>query len=78
MDYNGSPGIQHIAFTVDDIISAIDEMRRRGVEFLPIPNSYYDQLEERLRNSKLNVIEDLKEVNKKSNKIIFEVFRFAG
>uniref|UniRef100_A0A914CRD6 4-hydroxyphenylpyruvate dioxygenase n=1 Tax=Acrobeloides nanus TaxID=290746 RepID=A0A914CRD6_9BILA len=64
LDYHGGPGIQHIAFNVNDIIAAIDEMRRRGVEFLPIPDSYYDQLELRLKDTNLNVIEDLTEIRR--------------
>lgn len=37
-------GVQHIAFEVDDIFSAVDQMRRRGVALLPIPENYYDDL----------------------------------
>ena len=40
-------GVQHIAFTTDDIFTAVDRMRAAGVELLPIPENYYDDLEAR-------------------------------
>ncbi len=42
-------GVQHAALTVKDILSAVRGLRRRGVEFMPTPGSYYDMLPERLR-----------------------------
>jgi 4-hydroxyphenylpyruvate dioxygenase len=45
--YNG-PGIQHIAVATDDIVSTVSAMRERGVEFLYVPESYYDDLLERV------------------------------
>ena len=37
-------------------------MEERGVRFLPIPTSYYDDLRERLQDSKVKIIESLSEV----------------
>jgi 4-hydroxymandelate synthase len=48
LDRNGGPGVQHLAFLVDDIIPAANQLRQRGVEFLPTPGHYYDMLAERL------------------------------
>jgi 4-hydroxymandelate synthase len=45
---NDGPGVQHLAFGVDDIISAVYELSERGVEFLRTPDVYYDMLAERL------------------------------
>jgi 4-hydroxyphenylpyruvate dioxygenase len=45
--YNGS-GVQHIAVATNDIVSTVSEMRDRGVEFLYVPDSYYDDLLERV------------------------------
>lgn len=56
--YVGS-GIQHIAITTDDIISSIKAMRNNGVEFLSVPDSYYDLLKEKGVKVKEN-IDDLK------------------
>jgi len=38
-------------------------MRARGLEFLRIPNTYYDSLREKLKNAKITVAEDLDVVN---------------
>lgn len=46
-DYRGS-GIQHIALHVNDLPSFVATLRRRGVQFAPIPSPYYDDLEARL------------------------------
>ncbi|KAK2748853.1 hypothetical protein FQN55_003995 [Onygenales sp. PD_40] len=45
--YNGS-GVQHIAFRTTDIITTVTNLRKRGVEFLSVPASYYDTMRERL------------------------------
>lgn len=45
---NGGPGVQHLAFGVDDIIPAVGKLRSAGVEFLNVPATYYDRLAERL------------------------------
>jgi 4-hydroxymandelate synthase len=44
----GGPGVQHLAFLVDDIGTAVREFRDQGVEFLRSPNSYYEMLADRL------------------------------
>jgi 3-dehydroshikimate dehydratase len=38
-------GVQHIAFSCDDIFSTVAEMRARGAGFLKIPENYYDDIE---------------------------------
>lgn len=45
--YNGA-GVQHIAVATDDIVSTVSAMRERGVEFLYVPENYYDDLLERV------------------------------
>src|SRR5580704_4461591 len=44
----GGPGVQHLAFLVDDIVTAVREFGHQGVEFLRSPNSYYEMLADRL------------------------------
>jgi 4-hydroxyphenylpyruvate dioxygenase len=44
VDYYIGAGVQHIALRTDNIIDAVAALRKRGVEFLPIPKSYYDRL----------------------------------
>ena len=47
-EYKGE-GIQHIAFSCDDLISCWDRLKASGVDFMsPPPETYYDMLEERL------------------------------
>jgi 4-hydroxyphenylpyruvate dioxygenase len=60
-DHRGD-GIQHAALGVRDIVSAVQTMRARGVEFMPTPGSYYDALPERLRTSGIGRIEEDPEV----------------
>lgn len=45
--YNG-PGVQHMAIATDDIIHTVGELRRRGIEFLEVPQTYYDDLLDRV------------------------------
>jgi 4-hydroxyphenylpyruvate dioxygenase len=40
--YNGA-GVQHVAIATDDIISTVSELRKRGVQFLDIPDNYYNK-----------------------------------
>lgn len=40
-------GVQHIAFTSNDIFATAAQLKANGVELLPIPDNYYDDLEAR-------------------------------
>ncbi|MDD5361869.1 MAG: 4-hydroxyphenylpyruvate dioxygenase [Ignavibacteria bacterium] len=48
LDFYKSPGIQHIAMTTPDILSTVNQLKERGVEFLSVPRSYYAELENRI------------------------------
>ena len=48
LDFYDGPGVQHIALLTDDIIKAIDKLRANGVEFLRVPDDYYDTLQQRV------------------------------
>ena len=41
--YHG-PGVQHIALATGNIIETVSALKRQGVEFLRVPNSYYEEL----------------------------------
>jgi 4-hydroxyphenylpyruvate dioxygenase len=56
--YNGA-GAQHIALATRDIVRTVGELRERGVEFLSIPESYYDEVPVRIGEIEEDV-EDLK------------------
>jgi 4-hydroxyphenylpyruvate dioxygenase len=54
-------GVQHVALTVADIVSAVRALRGNGVTFMPTPGTYYDMLPERIAKSGIKEIdEDLK------------------
>lgn len=58
--YNG-PGVQHIALATGDILASVDAMKAQGVEFLNVPDSYYDDPDFRERiGSTRAPIEELK------------------
>lgn len=62
LDFYHSAGVQHIAIATDDIIHTVGELRRRGVEFLNVPDVYYDDVMERV--GKINEsLEELKKLN---------------
>lgn len=48
LDFYEGPGVQHIAVATDDVLSTVKELQARGVEFLRVPTTYYDVLEERV------------------------------
>jgi len=48
LDFYKGPGCQHIAVATNDIVLTISEMRRRGVEFLHVPGTYYDTVLDRV------------------------------
>ncbi len=48
LDFYRGAGVQHIAVSTTDIVSAVTELTERGVEFLPIPESYYVDVPERI------------------------------
>lgn len=56
LDFYEGPGCQHIAVATDDIVFAVSEMRKRGVEFLHVPGTYYDTVADRVGE----IAEDLK------------------
>jgi 4-hydroxyphenylpyruvate dioxygenase len=45
--YNGE-GVQHVALATKDIVTTIKKLRSRGVEFLQVPSTYYDDLLDRV------------------------------
>jgi len=64
-EYNGE-GVQHIALHTDNIYKTVKQLRANGIEFLDVPDTYYEMLEERIPNHG----EDLKKMKK--NKILID------
>lgn len=48
LDFYGGPGVQHIAIATDDIVTTVGDLKRRGMEFLSIPSTYYDTVLDRV------------------------------
>ena len=48
LDFYRGAGVQHLAISTRDIVGVVGELRERGVEFLAIPDSYYDEIPDRI------------------------------
>ncbi|MGH2968896.1 MAG: 4-hydroxyphenylpyruvate dioxygenase [Solirubrobacteraceae bacterium] len=48
LEFYGGAGAQHIAVATRDIVKTVTEMRERGIEFLTVPETYYDEVPERI------------------------------
>ena len=48
LDYYHGPGVQHIAMSTGDIVSAVRALSDRGVRFLRVPDTYYELLPDRV------------------------------
>ncbi len=59
--HDDTPGIQHLAFRTDDAIESIRELRKRGVNFLRLPDTYYEMVWDRVGDIKeeKKIIQDL-------------------
>jgi len=44
LDFYKGPGVQHIAMATDNIIDTVSRLRRQGIEFLRVPEAYYEDL----------------------------------
>lgn len=42
LDFYGTSGVQHVAMATDNILDTVSELRKRGIEFLSVPDSYYE------------------------------------
>ncbi|MCU1647821.1 MAG: hppD [Nocardia sp.] len=60
LEFYRGPGVQHIALATGDILTAVDTLRREGIEFLDTPDTYYEDPELRSRIGHVRVpAEDL-------------------
>lgn len=70
-EYYGS-GVQHIAIACDDIISSIRALKKNGVEFLSVPDTYYELLMEK----DIKIAQDIDDLRELS--ILCDVKDIAG
>lgn len=65
VNYYHGAGVQHIAFRTNDIVTAVSQLKARGVQFLNVPAAYYADLRQRLSqvswalNADVDVLERL-------------------
>ena len=60
LEFYGGPGVQHVALATSDILATVDAMTVEGVEFLPTPDSYYEDPALRARIGRVRVpVEEL-------------------
>jgi len=48
LDFYHGPGVQHIAMATDNIIETVTKLHNQGVQFLRVPNAYYQELTDRV------------------------------
>ena len=60
LDFNEGPGIQHIALLSSDILETIRLLKRNGLKFLQLPDTYY----ELLRKKNILIKEDIDKIQK--------------
>jgi 4-hydroxyphenylpyruvate dioxygenase len=60
LEFYHGPGVQHIAIITNDIVTTVSDLISRGVEFLTVPSTYYDTLQERVGK----IDEDLESLKK--------------
>jgi 4-hydroxyphenylpyruvate dioxygenase len=56
--FNDGVGVQHIALRTDNIVEAITNLKARGVEFIKVPDTYYDAMAARLKDAGMVLAED--------------------
>ena len=59
IDFYRSAGAQHIALLCRDVLETVSKLQANGVEFLRVPDTYYDEIPDRVGEIDEN-IEDLK------------------
>lgn len=82
VNLNHGAGIQHVAFSVDNIIDEVRTLRSRGIKFLDTPETYYDLLPKRLEEQHIeSVQENLSDLRKerilldgKNGKYLLQIF----
>jgi 4-hydroxyphenylpyruvate dioxygenase len=48
LDAYDGPGVQHIALRTSDIVATVDALSARGVRFMSVPDTYYEEAKQRL------------------------------
>jgi len=62
VDFYDGAGVQHIALLTDNIIRDIRSLRARGVEFIKVPETYYEDMRVRLKKAGMALEEDFETI----------------
>lgn len=62
VDFYAGSGVQHIALRTNNIITAITNLKSRGVEFIKVPPSYYVTMAARLESAGMKLNEDFQKL----------------
>ncbi len=55
LDFYNGPGLQHIAIATDDIIASVTALEARGLQFMRVPDTYYEDLRGRFDDLDLDI-----------------------
>jgi 4-hydroxyphenylpyruvate dioxygenase len=55
LDFYNGPGVQHIAIATDDVLASVAALESRGIEFMRVPDTYYDELRQRFADLDLDI-----------------------
>ncbi|MHB1988997.1 MAG: 4-hydroxyphenylpyruvate dioxygenase [Acidimicrobiales bacterium] len=55
LDFFNGPGLQHVAINTDDIIASVVALESRGIQFMRVPDTYYEDLRERFADLDLDI-----------------------
>jgi 4-hydroxyphenylpyruvate dioxygenase len=58
VDFYKGAGVQHIALRTNDIVRDITNLKARGVQFIKVPETYYDAMKLRLKKQGMVLNED--------------------
>ncbi|KAI5366654.1 putative glyoxalase/Bleomycin resistance protein/Dihydroxybiphenyl dioxygenase [Septoria linicola] len=72
VDFYNGPGVQHIALRTTNIIAAVSNLRARGVEFISVPPTYYEQMKLRIKETGLKLNESFETIQKLNILIDFD------
>jgi 4-hydroxyphenylpyruvate dioxygenase len=55
LEFYRGPGVQHVAIATPDIVGAVRALAARGIQFMRVPDTYYDELAGRFADLDLDL-----------------------
>ncbi len=72
VDFYSGVGVQHIALLTSDILTAVSNLRKRGIDFISVPETYYTAMKQRLASTRIKLEEDFDAIQKLNILIDFD------